>query len=80
MDKRLFLIIFAVLGIVVGIVSSRLLNQFLIFFLLIATYLIVFAPIYFKHKKEKEVNALILETFLNYLLMWIVVFFLLSNI
>ena len=81
MDRKYFVIIFTILGLLIGIVTANIKSQLTIFSLLVAGYLVVFLPIYIKYKKtEKEMNKLILETIANYLLTWLVVFFLISNL
>ena len=83
MNRRLLVIIFVLLGLGVAVASANYLTtQLEIFATLIGVYIIIMLPLYayLRNKKEKELRKIIIETLFNYLLTWIVIFFLLSNI
>lgn len=80
MQKKPFVIIFTILGLIIGIVSLYLPSQLILFSLLAGTYLVILLPIAIKNKNDKILKNLILETLSVYLLTWLVVFFLLLNI
>lgn len=80
MNKRPFIIVFTALGLVLGLVSAYLSSVTTMLALVLGVYFLIAVPIYMNKKAEKEVRTLMLETALNYLATWLVIFFLLSNI
>lgn len=73
-------ILYTILGCVVGYISVSLNNFFMIIALVIGLYLITVIPLAKKITVDKLVKWLLSNTFAVYILVWLVVYILLSNV
>lgn len=81
--QRMIDISYTILGVIFGKVFLNLNNFFLIVSILIFTY---FIPVFFIYRKEitknpkERVKLIAPDTFITYVLVWLVTFILLSNV
>jgi len=73
-------ILYTILGCVVGYISVSLKNFVLIIGLVIGLYLITVVPLAKKITVDKLTRWLLSNTFVVYILVWLVVFIMLSNV
>ncbi len=73
-------ILYTILGCVVGYISVFLNNFIMILFMMLGVYFITVIPLVKKITVDKLVNWLLSNTFAVYILVWLLVYLLLSNV
>jgi len=78
--EQTVVILYTILGIVVGYVSLQIKNFILLLALVLGIYFITVIPLSKKITVNKLVKWLLSNTFIVYILVWLIVYILLSNI
>jgi uncharacterized membrane protein (Fun14 family) len=78
--EQTVVILYTILGIVVGYVSLQIKNFILLLVLVLGVYFITVIPLSKKITVNKLVKWLLSNSFIVYILVWLMVYILLSNI